>query len=288
MAGQPLFSNYMGLDPLIKAIGGSSGFGTKGHDAAQADAGVNALKGMMTPENSWYQQNFGLGGGVEDTIKQIYSKYYGREVDQPGADFWKQKAGEYQQGADPNSTADDKTSAEQQAWLLTHLLGRSDEFSNKYKGEMQSGPSNYKDKADWTGYRNNARQQTQALNNLPYTLDPGSLTNDKAANKALMFPAHLQPGGVTRNVIGGVNVAPAQDAANGYAGLISELGKQGITGDALSQVMTMVQNAVPTNARGTAAAPAATDEAAAAAAEDAEYLRQQRQRYEDNLYNNRD
>jgi hypothetical protein len=70
---------------------------------------------------------------------------------------------------------------------------------------------------------------------------------DPQANKDMMFPAKLQPGAVPREVVGGVNIAPTVDAANNYQGLIGELGKIGLTGDALNQVIELVKDAANLN-----------------------------------------
>lgn len=207
----------MGLDPLNAAIGTTQGYGTQGYDPAQAAQGVNTLKGYMTPENSWYAQNFGLGGSMPSFIDNIYKKFYDRDADEAGKEFWTNKVNDYKTAGTPE-TDDDKSDAEARAWVLTHFLGRSDEFQNKLSAENQGKPADYKDPSDWAGYRNNARMQSQALNRLPFVADPGKFSpTDKAANTAQMYPAHLQQGAVDRVVAGGANLGPqiadAQEAA---------------------------------------------------------------------------
>ena len=208
----------MGLDPLNASIGTTQGYGTQGYDQAQAAAGVDTLKGLMTPQNSWYAQNFGLGGSMPDFIENIYKNFYGRDADQAGKEFWQAKANEYKTAGTPDNTADDKTNAEAQAWLLTHFLGRSDEFQNKLSSENQGKPSDYTTRADREGFQNNARQQSFALNQLPFVsnLSNYSSTNP-TANKSQFYPAHLQQGAVDRVVAGGANLGPqiadAQQAA---------------------------------------------------------------------------
>lgn len=107
------------------------------------------------------------------------------------------------------------------------------------------------DQANW---KQRAMQATQGLNAMPFVLDPSKLTSDPLANKNLMYPALLQPGGVSQVIAGGKNIGPDLSAQGMDASQVPQMSSvddlvkyiAAKTGKSMDEAKTFLQGLIGT------------------------------------------
>jgi hypothetical protein len=88
--------------------------------------------------------------------------------------------------------------------------GQNTFIQGLYSPSLQTIPRSQ----DQLNFLKEANRQSNSIGAMPFVLDPKNLTQDASANKAMMYPASLQPGGVSQVPAGGMNLGPQLSKQN--------------------------------------------------------------------------